>query len=108
MFRPSTCLPGTTRLGNSSIKHALEGGALLRKPLLALRHGFEGLGEEGLEVAPELFKVSSTVPQGLARRLVVKHGEQEMFQREELVPSFDCLACGQVDGCLQLFGDHRH
>src|SRR4030095_2709877 len=94
------------RLERGPLEHALEGRRLLPQLVITRRQRAQTLGEKRFEAALERLEVAAALPDDVARRPLVEEGEEQMFERQELVAALDRLVRRQIQGRLQLSGDH--
>jgi hypothetical protein len=79
-------------------EHRLDGGVLL--------HARVGFLDELIELRLELLDLPATRADDVRHLAVVQQSEEQVLDRDVLVPPPDGFVDGEFEGCLQGLGDH--
>ena len=91
------CAAGGLDVHRGALQHALERERLVGPGLLALGQLLDLLVEEALEVAAQLLDVAAALGDDVGAARIVEHREQQVLERQVLVPA----AADVVDGALE-------
>lgn len=89
-----------------ALNHALETKRRLSIDVVRAGHGRRVVMNEIAQVLTQIFNVGCAGTQHLSRGRIVQKGEQEMLDRNELMPRLTCFHKRHVQTDFQFLGNH--